>query len=212
MKTLNFHLFPGIVLLIALTSCHKDETPTTTIVEGHVREFGTGKPLTNAKVSLYGASQGSFSWYGSSGPVSTYLSDSKDGYYSVSYHEKGSMTVMAEKDRYEKNGYFPTDMFDVPEGRKTTLDIYLYPNAWLKLYVKNTAPFDDNDKIASNFGYGWETQELKGKEIDKFYGYPAYGNTDLVIKYSVTKNGQTKDFQVSVFCPGHDTTSYTIAY
>ncbi len=97
----------------------------------------------------------------------------------------------------------------------------LFPEAYIKLHVKNTMPYDSTDFIAYSFTnsnlnyYGCCTNNVfkgYGEDYDYTLKCKLYGEQYAKMNWHVTKNGSDILYKDSVFCNAFDTTFYQIYY
>ena len=120
-------------------------------------------------------------------------------------------SITAEALKYFNNFYTGGLILDV--GKKTHPLVGLQPEAYLKLYIKNTASFDAADKIGVNGSFEWGGGgPFYGSRVDTFAIGKVYGNRINKIYWGVTKNNIQSSYSDSVYCPAFDTTLYNINY
>jgi hypothetical protein len=207
------YLFVLVSFSFLMVQCIKDDTYDATIkVSGKVLQFGTLKPVVNAKVFLINEkSSGTASGSTSSSTVDTVRTDAA-GFYQFSktgIDKNGSYIVTAAVDKY-----FPFDPTEylIANATFTKKDIILTPHAWIKVYVKNQNPFDDNDKILFGNVIGPNISEHIGKNVELNYLNRCSGNTPMIATWGTWKNGLWKKFTDTIVVPAHDTLSYRILY
>jgi hypothetical protein len=130
----------------------------------------------------------------------------------------------------DKNGHYAFDVFSISENReygeivKTELYEsdpglgidkiwYFVPVSWLRIHVKNTTPFDENDQIELE-AFPSVSAQFKGKEIDETvikklrysYGYTNYMN------YFIKKNGKRTYTKIDIKPINFDTLDININY
>ncbi|HRI01477.1 MAG TPA: hypothetical protein PK006_10535, partial [Saprospiraceae bacterium] len=88
--------------------------------------------------------------------------------------------------------------------------IILDPYAWIKVFVKNTMPFDEMDYCftSSDGGGGGHF----GKDVDTTEIHLASGNRKTQILWRVHKNNTIKEYTDSLYIKAHDTAQYHINY
>jgi hypothetical protein len=199
--------------------CKKDPEPE--IIKGHVREYGTNKPIPDAKVNL-SVCDGEFGGPISCGLAASTLTDA-NGYYSFPPHE-GVRRANAVKDGYFTDLDSEISILDKPEN-----DIVLFPHAYLKVVVKNES---GKYGFTSNRLYNGVIMQAKN-ESDTF-DIKVKGNQDFKFFFSVLESETTSftdpsgveviadnnvlpvefanAFIVLFYAKGHDTTHFTITY
>ena len=199
-----------VPLLFLMAQCQKDSTITYIKVSGKVLEFGSNKPVKNAKVGIYeegGAFLGS-TW---TKLVDTTRTDA-NGVYRLEKDnlDKGSsffISVVADKYyAYDPNSYLAT-------GRNVTNNnIVLDPFAWISMHVKNVNPFDDRDSILLGDVVGTIPMTHVGRNIELTYINKVFGNVKMEAQWSFGKNGIWKFKTDTVYITAHDTLNYEILY
>ena len=210
MKTSILYIF---ILFLFFTSCKKmlyETTANITLVD-----ITTKKPIANADVYLL--NRDNTSW---SGPQNT----------SVVTHYKtnnlGKCTFVFTPDEYgwfeiaaEADGYYEEDDFDngiiQNIGKVNDMILEMHPEAFLKVFIKNTNPYNGNDRLFLD-DYGTPSGGggvFYGMNVDTFTIARTWGNINCDWGYySVTKNGIKTSYTYNVYCPANDTTIYYINY
>ena len=203
-----------ICCLIIIAGCNKNNEYYTT-VNGKVLEFGTNIPIEGAKVFLYGGiPDGDLSNPGAILEKIDSFITNPDGSYSFAFDAKSyPIREMSVKEDL----YFPIKIGDVIlriyTGKDNEIDIIMNPHAWLNIYIKNTIPYDEFDRLGvwGSWG-GGNVFEVFGENVEDSKTILVKGNKELTIFWSVTKNGIKTSYQEPVICPAHDTTSFEILY
>ena len=199
-----FYLSPlllAVVWLFTLPACQKDE-PRTVHIKGRVTEYGTGKPIADARIYMLCDNSVVF------GPSSSALADSlvadADGRFDRTYAEEelcGSLFLLPYKE-----GYFKGTIIALTTDFKE-LDIVLDPEAYLKVVTVPDGPNNyDHIGIGGDFRFEtWASQDAKNSY------FTARGNRDVIIRWGPFNNPDIK-YPDTLFVAGHDTTTYTIHY
>jgi hypothetical protein len=203
------YLFVLISFSFLMAQCRKASNNYIK-VSGKVLEFGSNKPIANAKVAIY-SEDGAFL-----GSTWTNLVDSTrtdaNGFYSMekSDIDKGSSFYVAAA----ANKYYTFDptKYIVTGQDVTNNDIVLDPFAWIKVRVKNVNPFDDNDRIILGNVVGDITMIHNGRMVELNYVNKVFGNRDMLAGWSVRKNGVGKSYLDTIKIAAHDTLKYEILY
>jgi hypothetical protein len=200
--------------------CKKDPEPE--IIKGHVREYGTNKPIPDAKVNL-SVCDGEFGGPISCGLAASTLTDA-NGYYSFPPHE-GVRRANAVKDGYFTDLDSEISILDKPEN-----DIVLFPHAYLKVVVRN-----ESGKYAFISSEITDGVIHQSKNQQDTFSLVVKGNQDYKLLFSILEtettsftnpNGvkviadnniiipveYTTGFRMFVYSKGHDTTHLTITY
>lgn len=200
---LNFFNIACFIFLIS-TSCNKEPGPFS--VSGAVIDYTTNQPIADATVYLLAHEKDGDFW--SSSPsfiIDTTISDAHGKFsFSPEKNDAWGYSCMAEKELY-----FDGQEFTADGNYALTVTAYLYPQAWLKIHVKNEIPYNESDKIAIN---GAITISFIGTEIDTTNVYTVSGNDDNYIYWSITKNLITTVFGDTIYIAAFDTTFYEILY
>ena len=200
-----------IPLLLLLTQCHKDKT-TYIKTSGKVLEFGSNKPIKNAKVGIY-EEGGEFLGSTWTKLVDTTRTDAAGFYhFDKDNLDKGSsffISAVADKYyAYDPNNYLVTGQ-DVLNN-----NIVLDPFAWIKVHVKNVNPFNDRDSIllGNLVGPANATMIYVGKSVELNFINKIPGNRDMRATWTVAKNNIGQYFVDTIKIPAHDTLFYEILY
>ncbi len=199
-----------IPLLLLLSQCRKDDKTTYIKTSGKVLEFGSNKPIKNAKVGIY-EEGGEFLGSTWTKLVDTTRTDATGFYhFDIGDLDKGSsFFISAAADKYytyDPNNYLVT------KQEVLNNDIVLDPFAWIKVHVKNVNPFDDNDRIILGNGISPLNSIQIGKNINLLYTNKLLGNREFETGWSVTKNGVNTQYKDILKIPAHDTLNYEILY
>jgi len=194
------------VLLTALTACSKDNAIHTW--EGKVLEYGTMKAVPNATLYLQTIS-GSILGPGISKTIDSTISD-HNGYFKFTFLDE----PYSYRIRGSAEQYFQNDVSRIQNNKNTNKDLVLDPFAWLKVYIKNTSPIDQNDFFSWGLNSAVSCSKgFSGMNIDTFHFCENRGNREHNTKYAVTKAGLgRKEFTVNYFLGSRDTTEIFIEY
>jgi hypothetical protein len=203
------YLFVLLSFSFLMVQCRK-EANNYVKVSGKVLEFGSNKPIANAKVAIYeegGAFLGS-TW--------TKLVDSThtdaNGFYRMekSNIDNGSSYYVAAA----ANKYYTFDPTKyVATGQDVVNnDIVLDPFAWIKVHVKNVNPFNERDSILLGNVVGTIPMTHVGRNIELNYTNKVRGNLSMRATWTVAKNSIGKSFVDTIKISAHDTLNYEILY
>jgi hypothetical protein len=194
-----------------MAQCHKSNNSFIK-VSGKVLEFGSNKPIANAKVGIY-EEGGVFL-----GPTWTKFVDSThtdtNGFYNMekqNIDNGSSFYISAAANKYYT--FDPTKYLVTGKGIVNN-DIVLDPFAWIKVHVKNVTPFDENDRIilGNVVGEATTSGDYVGRGIDLTYINKVKGNTGLRASWTVRKNNIGKQYVDTIKIAAHDTLKYEILY
>ena len=219
LKNTCFHkvfllLLPAVFLVpaslfLSVTGCKKDRLKIT--VDGKVQDATTFAGIAGATAYLQKVNPDCFSCQGAA--IASTTADA-DGKFKFDFRaEEGyRYSITAEAPKYFNNFYTGGLILDV--GKKNRPLVSLQPEAYLKLHIKNTQPFDINDIISINtpFYPGGPGITYYGNFIDTIAVGKVYGNFNNQFTYWVTKNAIQTKYSDSVYCPAFDTTFYNINY
>ncbi len=199
--------FLTLTFLFLFSACKKEFQPTPGAF-GRVTEFGTEKPIANARMELYKCNSDGFA-------SACFLTDSvftdSEGRYQITYDPEEAnyhvLTPVAER-------YFAGAEKILNSGLSIEQDFVLDPFAWLSVRVVNEAPAGEFDKIRLTFnpsGGGW--REINGAEVDEFLFDRIRGNRTKSIQWKTYDAGTpTNQVLDSVIVAAHDTLYYEIRY
>jgi hypothetical protein len=203
------YLFVLISFSFLMAQCRKASNNYIK-VSGKVLEFGSNKPIANAKVAIY-SEDGAFL-----GSTWTNLVDSThtdaNGFYSMeksNIDQGSSFYVAAAANKYYT---FDPTKYIVTGQDVTNNDIVLDPFAWIKVHVKNVNPFNDRDSLLLGNVVGTIPMTHVGKNIELNYINKVRGNLRMEVQWSVGKNSIWKFLTDNVTIPAHDTLKYEILY
>lgn len=208
-----------VIIANSNTSCNKDKNLIK--ISGYVFDPNNNTYVQGANITV------------SSIKVSS-------GFYNSNYTDISSATTEAngsfsfEFDQEKSAGYrfyiFKENYFDhtidVPDADIQPENIYapafeLYTVSYLKLHVKNSSPYDENDFIA----YSYNIDNINcvdcctntvfkgyGTSYDSTYKCKTHGSRNVQINWHVTKWTSDVAYSDTVFCTAFDTTFYEILY
>ena len=225
---------PPLLLLILLAGCQKWETGhVRERAAGYVIEYGTGRPIPDAFVSL-GACDSD-----PNGNLNCTTADTTrsagDGHYSFEIIDNEAVLRV----NATKEGYFTdhTTAKSVLDGSEENTDIVLPPYAWLEVTVRNESganfeiipPDADGSTeqgiiLAQGMDSTLSTFLLRGNQNYKYLfsirqggvplqdinGINVYYEDGMLLGKPTFENSLSPWFPV--YCPGHDTTKITITY
>lgn len=191
--------FYFLLICTLFTSCYglEDNKLRLREIQCRILSLETKLPIENIKTELHFSNK----------LVDT-LSSDKDGFVLYSFLSYGTWD---HKVKVLKNPLFDEYRAEPKENQ----DIYLNPRAFIKLYVKNTNPYDDNDWISIN-SYINEDYKRTGKNINETIIYSVSYNSNYgypkEIPYDTKKNGILKIEYVKVQLKSFDTLQVNINY
>lgn len=189
-----------LLVCVLFTSCYglEDNKIKLREIQCRILSLETKLPIEKIKTGLY---------YRNLKPVDS-LSSNIDGFILYSFLSYGTWD---HKVKVLKNSFFDDYLIEPEESQ----DIYLNPRAFIKLYVKNTNPYDENDMISIN-SYINEDYKRIGKNIDETVIYSVSYNSNYgypkEISYDTKKNGVYKIERFKANLKSFDTLKVNINY
>jgi hypothetical protein len=217
-------LYVLLIFLITATSvyfnaCKKDKNKIT--INGKVYDPNSKSYVSNASVTI-SSSRISSGFYNSNyTDIDNTLTDA-NGNFSFEFNKEksGGYRFYVNKDKYfEITADIPDD--DIVPGTPYTPVFNLYSEAYLKLHVKNSAPWNNDDFIAYYYTQGYldcfeccseHTNTGTGMLYDSTFRCKTYGSQNVIINWHVTKMGSDIAYSDTVFCLPFDTTFFEILY
>ena len=200
-----------IIFLFAFLfwQCKKDASTGPINISGQVVDKNLNTPIAVAEVDLIERDGGMFGG-GSSQTLQRLYADSNGRFTfsNITINSAKTYTVLGYKSLYFNDG---NNTVDVNTNQPNNIIVAMQPMAWLKLHVKDTAPFDNHDQI--NFGTpGGIGGFYVGMNIDTISLNTENGNTKIDLYYFTLKNKDTTRFHYQIYCPAFDTTIYQLYY
>ncbi len=208
MKNIIKYLF--IVLIVIITSCEKDPNSTDTIFYGTVVDSKTNQPIQGATISYYWSS------YDLMPSASEYVTKTdKEGKYNfrlrVPYYN-----IDGYQFTFTVNypGYLGSYIWYTP-GLINQNNIILIKNAYLKIHIKNTSPYNVHDHFSlywTDYDNTDEGYDGYGTNIDTTITRVVAPNNNCEIKWEVLKNNSFNQYNENIYISSSDTNYYTIFY
>ncbi len=204
----KYILFAFITILF---SCKEESQPVPGTF-GQVTEFGTEKPIANARMELYKCNSDGFA-------SACFLIDSvftdSEGRYQITYDPEEAnyhvLTPVAER-------YFAGAEKILNSGLNIEQDFVLDPFAWLNLRVVNEAPGGEFDRIDYTYQAwtitGSPRESCIGSDVNKNHFELTRGaNKDVLLLWEVYDSGELAgEYSETIFIAAHDTLDYEIRY
>jgi len=212
MKNRTHGYLPLIFCLISffISSCNKESGPTT--VNGTVRDVTTNSGVADAEVGLFETDGESAFGLGGVLMEEKYSDASGDFAFNFTARQGYQYYVQAIKDQYWNN---QTDNITFVDntGGKTDVTVFLQPEGWLELHIKNEPPMSSFDVLTMGVILNGDYPNLYGADVDTIICcFLVMGNTDNRIVWFVDEGyGDTSYFEY-VYCNPFDTTYYEILY
>lgn len=212
-------IFFIIISLLVISSCKKDAR--TFLIKGNLYDPQQEIVVESAEVQLLGSKIES-GIYNTNYVILNSVTTNSSGEYSMEITDE-----MVSGYRYyiSKDGYFDIykdiETETLEKNDEFTKDFSLYSKATIKLEVKNTQPFNNDDEIRYRFknvsgncrdccnnlfvtGNGPLYNETKECYVK--------GNKYIKLEWIVSKAGGTNSYTDSVYCPSFQETTYKIHY
>jgi hypothetical protein len=215
-------LLLGLCSFLFMLACRKDKDPAP-VVSGQVLEYGTDKPLANAKVVLYQCDSELLGSINCSEVATAYTAS--EGGYVIPYPEGERKATLANA---FLAGYFSDIDSEISVGTKPDYDanIRLYPHAWLRVKIKNESGrygFGSSQLSQSIFVQQQGQEDIvsllsKGNQEFKLVFFVMPSTLDTTGIKILDSNQKPLLISVGgalstkVYLPGHDTTDITIIY
>ncbi|MGZ3933215.1 MAG: hypothetical protein ACXVP0_18645 [Bacteroidia bacterium] len=185
-----------------------------------VTDASTGKAISGAKVLIFETEPAAFNFdtevTAAHAIVYTDVNGQAKAYFRARSDKEYPVLVSCANyvDSYASNGDYPK----LPTGTKKTLVVKLSAEAFVKLHLKNTAPFDQNDSITVQ-GCSSKNFAFKGSAVDTTFLY-CYdcscrfkkNATYSQLSYQVIKNNSASTFSFGFSTHSQDTVTVNINY
>lgn len=208
-------------LILFFTSCKKENQLFYTI-QGRIFDPNYNTAIKDAEVKIY-AKEISGGTLNGNYVLKKTVKTGLDGSYLMEFERKN---VVDYKITVSKPKYFSFESIvkqsSLNVDEVNSYDIDLFPKSVFKISIKNTTPVDENDQIevyfdqSTSFGcsscIGKQRITVPGEFVDTtVYGHD-WANKELLIQYSVRKNGVYSFNDINVFTSINDTTFVNISY
>ncbi len=199
MKNKIFHfLLPMLACLTLILGCFRKEPNVG--VGGYVREFGTDKPIPNARVYAIDC-QGELL-----GSIQCFRADSTrtddNGAY---FMPKQPEWISATASNYWESEHLAPVLYQ----KELETNVSLYPFAWLKVTIRNES--GAYAISSSDINTLYPLQQPLGS--DTTFVHLVKGNREYTYVYSIwSQPNQAKTHTLKPFCIGQDTTNLIITY
>ncbi|MFT7611457.1 MAG: hypothetical protein ACI9J3_000402 [Parvicellaceae bacterium] len=208
-----------LFISLVLTSCKKQEPATITIAGTITETNGTAISGADIKMSVKEISGGTFS-----STFNTFYNgpSASNGSYSHTFDAHNAVEYKIEitgDNRFDQEFIINPD--DLERNAANTYDFSLIAQAWYKVNIRNTSPFDSTDfmqyQIASTQlncpGCCHNLiQVFSGDLVDSTFKCMTTGNSMLKVNWYVTKNSIPSSYSDSVYCAIGDTGILNVNY
>ncbi len=223
MKTFKFFKPIAILSIIAIVyfifSCKKDVN-NTIVLNGRIYDPNQKAYVSGADVQFLSSKIVSGSYNPTYVVVASAVTDANGSFHLEYVKDKdAAFQVIVSKDKYFDHTY-DIAVTALPGGTYTpTYNIYC--DAYFKIHVKNTLPNAANDQI----GYAYVNSQPAcytccnstpqvglGNSYDSTSKCRTFGAQKMHVQWSVKKNGNTFQYDSSIFCAPFDTTLFELFY
>jgi hypothetical protein len=220
MKKLLFIALPiSILAVFVLTSCKKNKDEIE--ISGRVFDSSNNQYLADAKVKLGGNGVQSGVYTPGFTDIASVQTDANGNFsFTVKKDKSDSFRLTVSKDQYFPQVFeFSSAVFS--QSSTFTKDIEMPATGTLQVRIRNAYPDDYDDKIVFYFSNSdlvcleccTNTHRTgNGPTFDTTITCKFYGNSNIVLLRSVTKNQQTNVYFDSLYCPSFSTAEYEILY
>ncbi len=214
----NNYLLILLCLCFTAVSCKKENNSEVTI-SGTISDSAGAIAGANVDLSVKEISSGTFSssfnelYSGTTG---------SDGKYSHTFTPGNPIEYKIEvlaDNRFDEELIINAD--DVQRGTNNVYNFNLRPQAWYRVNIKNTIPFDSTDLLQYQISSSQEScpgccnnlvRLFEGDVVDTTLKCMTTGNQMLKVNWVVTKNSIIQSYSDSVFCATGDTGIINLNY
>ena len=210
MKNLKYLIIILAVVSIVMGSCKHNACKGRLCISGQVLDETTNKPVAGATV-LLGIEKDGGGTFTLRSFVDSFVTNENGEYqfFIDTLSTEGTYTLFPKKANYFGPQYW--ENIHAYEGavRKT---LFLHPEAWLKLHVKNVNPYDWHDDI--HISEDWDRESFFGDKVDTLTkAYRVKGNLEISAQTLIFHNSNTGFVKYyNTYCPANDTTVLEILY
>jgi hypothetical protein len=204
---------------VLLPSCKKEKNKIH--VEGIIMDPNTGIVLENALV-VFSAKKITDGVYNAGFEEIARMNTEANGAYRFEMDED---YVSAYRISVSKQGYFAS-YHEISGSDITSDEVFvgnynLYPIGYIRLEVRNFAPFDTADYITYTFSSGYvngfdccdnSIRHGAGENYADTIVCKTYGNQNVTVSWNVTKNQMTTQHSQTIYCAAFDTTYFQLNY
>ncbi len=205
--------FLNIILCLSVcffAACNKESGPTT--VNGTVRDVTNNIGVSNAEVGLFETDGESAFGLGGVLLEEKYSDTSGEFIFNFNAREGYQYYVQAIKEQYfnnqSSNITFVNNLGNVGE-----LEVFLEPESFILLNIKNIPPSSTNDVIGLNTPFSDIGGAFYGADIDTTIIIQTYGNTEnQIVKFIYYIDSLISQETYLIYTPSFDTTNFEILY
>lgn len=214
----------SVVLFITATtaffdSCKKDKNVIK--ISGTVYDPNTKAYVSGAHINISASKVTSGFYNPNYTDIASTISDA-NGAFSFEFDKEktaGYRFYIFKENYFDITTDVPDD--DIVAGETYSPTFNLYPEAYIKIHVKNSSPYNSTDFIAYSYESGLvqcaecctnTTFKGYGTDYDTLFTCKTYGNKDIKLFWHVTKVGTDMAYSDTIFAPAFDTTQYQLFY
>lgn len=218
-KLFSKSLIALVLLSFLLSFCKKDKNIIT--ISGTVYDPNTKAYVQGAHVTV-SASKITSGFYNSNYTDIASITTDASGVFSFEFEQDktAGYRFYVYKDKYFDCTTDVNDA-DIVPGTTYSPTFNIYPEAYIKLHVKNNTPFSNDDFIGYSYSSGVvqclgcctnTTFKGYGTAYDTILKCKTYGNQDVKINWHVDKFNQDIAYSDTIYTTAFDTTFYQILY
>ena len=208
-----------LILAIILIGCQKKSE--TISLKGKVFDPNQNTYIKGARVTLQATLISSGVYSSAYQDISSGLTDASGNFsFDINVQHVVSYKIIIQKD-----SYFYYEKIINPDawtpGQTYSLSYNIYPEAYIKLDIKNVNPFDNNDVIYYAFATGYSdcTECCSNKyfsgtgiQFNTIFKCKTFGAVNADLIWHFTKNNIDTQYDSIIYCKPFDTTCIKIRY
>ena len=210
MKNIKYLIILLALASIAIGSCKHKACKGKLCISGQVLDETTNQPVAGATV-LLGIEKDGGGTFTLRDFVDSFVTNEKGEYqfFIDTISRAGTYTLLPKHKKFFKPQYWESISEYDGAVRKT---LFLHPEAWLKLHIKNVNPYDWHDNL--QITEEWCNEEFFGVNVDTISkAYRVKGNIDISTQTIIRHNSNTGFVKYyKTYCPANDTTLLEIFY
>ncbi len=203
--------FLNIILCLSVcffAACNKESGPTT--VNGTVRDVTTNVGVSNAEVGLFETDGESAFGLGGVLMEEKYSDASGEFIFNFNAREGYQYYVQAIKYQYWND---QSNNIEFVQYGEDDVIVYLQPEGYLELHIKNEPPSSPYDVISLNTSDPSNDGPFSGENIDTTIVLRTYGNASNPIVWGIYFiDSLTYTEELEIYTPAFDTTFFEILY
>ena len=210
MKNIKYLIIFLVLASIGLGGCKHKACKGKLCISGQVLDETTNQPVVGATV-LLGIEKDGGGTFTLRDFVDSFVTNEKGEYqfFIDTLSREGTYTLLPKHKKFFKPQYWENISEYDGAVRKT---LFLHPEAWLKLHIKNVNPYNMDDKL--RLYTEWFSISFYGDKVDTITkAYRVKGNIEISAQALIFHNsnkGSVKYYKT--YCPDNDTTLLEIFY